>query len=103
MTEQQFIEKYYKTKTLKFAPLTFEKFLNTGSDSRTPHWYCGNISIVMTEENNKTGLFHETNRFIVEDDFNYEVYKSFYYTIEDREEIYYTALEYAMNLFLEKI
>lgn len=106
MTKQEFIEKYHKTKTLKFEPPTFEEFMITKSENNCAHWFDKGISIIMEEENNKKGILHTDNQFNVFDDREDGGWKSFSYINEDgidtREESYYKAVEYAMKIFLER-
>lgn len=106
MNKQDFIEKYHKVKTLKFEPPTFEEFMKTKTDKRCAHWECGDIDIIMLEENYKSGVLHCSNQIIVDAPNVYDAERSFnYYNeygVDTREETYYQALKYAVNLFLEK-
>lgn len=105
MTKQEFIEKYHKAKTLKFEPPTFEEFMATKSENNWAHWFDKDISIIMEEENNKKGVLHANNQIDVFNEREDGYWKYFSYINEDgidtREETYYKAVEYAINLFLE--
>lgn len=100
----EFINKYHTTKTLKFEPPTFEEFLKTRTEDTFAHWNCGDIYIVMDEENNQSGINHCSNSIIVYVWENYDKYESFRYINEygfdTRKETYYKALDYAQQLFL---
>lgn len=104
MTKQEFIEKYHKTKTLKFEPPTFEEFMATRGENNLAHWFSKDVSIIMEEENNKNGVLHANNQINVFDERECGDCKYFPYINEDgidtREDTYYKAVEYAMNLFL---
>lgn len=105
--DADFILKYHKTKTLKFEPPTWKEFLATRDENSFAHWSCGDICVVMVEENNEKGILKTYNQFEVDifNDydsksrrFDYCIIQS--YGIDTREETYYKALEYAQKLFL---
>ena len=107
MEEKEFKEKYYTTKTYKFEPPTWKEFLATRSENTFANWGCGDIDIVMVEENNEKGILKTHNQFEV-DLYNYDKFEKFDYCIikslgiDTREETYYKALDYAKKLFLEE-
>lgn len=107
MEEKEFKEKYYTTKTYRFEPPNWKEFLATRDENSFAHWSCGDIAVVMVEENNEKGILKTYNQFEVDlfEDydsksrkFDYCVIKS--YGIDTREEVYYEALDYAKKLFL---
>ena len=107
MEEKDFKERYYTTKTYKFEPPTWKEFLATRDEHTCAHWSCGDIDIIMVEENNEKGILKTHNQFEVDvfddyDDkcevFDYCVIESL--GIDTREETYYEALDYAKELFL---
>ena len=106
MTKEEFIKKYYATKTFKFEPPTWEEFLATKKhEDMFAHWFCGNIHIIMVEENDKKGILKTHNQFEVdiycEGDSKLKRFDYFNnYGIDTRKETYYEALEYARELFL---
>lgn len=98
-----FIKKFYTVKWYKFEPPTWEEFLATKNKDQFAHWFCGDISIVMVEENNEKGIMKCYNQFevrIYEDydgkDKNFRYFND--YGIDTREEVYYQALEYAKKI-----
>lgn len=104
MTKNEFISKYHTQKVLKFEPPTWEEFLATRDVAKgiLAHWYCGNISIVMCEENNKRDILHcSTNTFEISDIITW-VHVDYYndYVSDNREECYYKALDIAKEWFL---
>ena len=105
MNKEEFIKKFHTTKTLTFEPPTFEEFMATGTDGRYPHWYCGDFSIIMREENHLKGILHDRNVIYVYDDRGDCDILPFIYVndkfVDTREETYYKALECMKNLFLE--
>lgn len=107
MEEKDFKERYYTTKTYKFEPPTWKDFLATRDENTFANWSCGDIDIVMVEENNEKGILKTNNRFEV-DLYNYDRFEKFDYCIieslgiDTREETYYKALDYARKLFLEE-
>jgi hypothetical protein len=102
MTKDEFISKYHKQKVLKFEPPTWEEFLATETDGIWAYWSCGDIMINMCKENKAHGFYHTTNSFIVRniigerEEITYE-YNEF---IDNREEMYYKALDIAQKWFL---
>ena len=106
MEEKEFKEKYHTTKTIKFEPPTWKEFLATRKENLFAYWDCGDIYVVMNEENNEKGYFKIYNEFevgVFNDDrenkrFGYCIIESL--EIDTREETYYKALEYAKELFL---
>ena len=62
MTKDEFISKYHTQKVLEFKPPTWEEFLATRDNDKhiLPHWDCGDISIIMSEENNEKGINHSS-------------------------------------------
>lgn len=106
MTKEEFIKKYHTTKTYKFEPPTWEEFLATKKhEDMFAHWFCGDIAIVMVEENNEKGVLKTYNQFEVDlyEDYAGESRRFNYinsYGIDTREETYYEAVEYARKLFL---
>ena len=108
MTKEEFIKKYHTIKTYKFEPPTWEEFLSTGTEGTYAHWFCGDIHIVMVEENNEQGILKTHNQFEVdiycEGDSKLERFDYFNdYGIDTREEVYYEALNYAKKLFLGEV
>ena len=107
MEEKDFKERYYTTKTYKFEPPTWKEFLATRGENTCANWSCGDIDIVMVEENNEKGILKTHNQFEV-DLYNYDKFEKFDYCIieslgiDTREETYYKALDYAKKLFLEE-
>lgn len=100
--EIEFQLKYHTEKTLYFQPPTFIEFLKTRREGIYAHWDCGDISIVMEEDNQQKGILRSENIFRVDDENNYESFRYEYDEwIDNREEIYYKAVEYAKKLFLE--
>lgn len=107
MTKDEFILKYHKQKVLKFEPPTWEEFLATRDidNGILAHWDCGDISIVMSEENNLKGVNHCSN--IYEIFYNGEIdnwERVHYYKgdgFDNQEEMYYKALDIASKWFLE--
>lgn len=105
MEEKEFKEKYHTTKTYKFEPPTWKEFLATRGENTFANWGCGDIDIVMVEENNEKGILKTHNQFEV-DLYNYDKFEKFDYCIieslgiDTREETYYKALDYAKELFL---
>lgn len=108
MNKEEFIEKYHTKKTYKFEPPIWEEFLKTKNNDCFAHWFCGDIGVIMCEENNEKGILRTENFFEVT---IYEDYsskgKTFRYRnsygIDNREEIYYETLEYAKRIFLGEI
>lgn len=107
MTKEELVLKYYTTKTYKFEPPTWEEFLATRDEDSFAHWSCGDICVVMVEENNEKGILKTYNEFEVDifNDYDSKRRKFDYciiqpYGIDTREETYYKALEYARELFL---
>lgn len=107
MEEKEFKERFYTTKTYKFEPPTWKEFLATRDKNSFANWDCGDIYIVMIEENNEIGIFKTYNQFEVGvfsdydskiEKFNYCIIESF--GIDTREETYYKTLDYARKLFL---
>ena len=105
--DAEFISKYHTTKTYKFEPPTWREFLATRDENQFAHWSCGDICVVMVEENNEKGILKTYNQFEVDifNDYDSKSRKFDYciiesYGIDTREEIYYEALEYAQKLFL---
>ena len=106
MEKEEFIKKYHTTKTYKFEPPTWEEFLATKKhEDMFAHWFCGDIHVVMVEENNKKGILKTYNQFEV--DIYHEgdsKLKTLHYInnygFDNREETYYDALDYARQLFL---
>ena len=106
MEDKEFKERFYTTKTYKFEPPTWKEFLATRDEDSLAHWFCGDITIVMVEENNEKGILKTYDQFEVDSfneydkkrTFEYDVIESF--DIDTREETYYEALEYAKELFL---
>ena len=106
MEEKEFKERFYTTKTYKFEPPTWKEFLATRQENLFAYWDCGDVYVVMNEENNEKGYFKIYNEFevgVFNDDrenkrFDYCVIGSF--GIDTREETYYQALDYAKKLFL---
>ena len=98
MTTQEFVEKFYTSKTYTFEPPTWEEFLATKKhEGMFAHWSCGDICIVMSEENNEKGVMHCSNQFEVDlfndcysKDRNFSYFNK--YGIDTREETYYKAL-----------
>ena len=107
MEEKDFKERYYTTKTYKFEPPTWTEFLATRDENSFANWGCGDIDIVMVEENNEKGILKTHNQFEV-DLYNYDKFEKFDYCIieslgiDTREETYYKALDYTRKLFLEE-
>ena len=110
MTKQEFIEKFHTSKTYKFEPPTWEDFLTTRDEDNVifAHWFCGDICVVLSEENDTKGEgYYQFEVFLSGDNYTY---KKFYcsviespdFIIDFREDIYYEALEYAQKLFLEE-
>lgn len=108
MTKQEFIEKYHATKTYKFEPPTWEEFLATKKHKDMfAHWFCGDIAVVMVEENDEKGILKTYNQFEVSlfEDYDSKDRRFDYLNecnIDTREETYYKTIEYARELFLEK-
>lgn len=105
MTKEEFVKKYHTTKTYKFEPPTWEEFLATRDEYSFAHWFCGDIAIVMVEENNEKGMLKTYNQFEVDlcEEDNWKSGRFNYinsYGIDTREETYYKAVEYARELFL---
>lgn len=106
MTKDEFISKYHTQKVLKFEPPTWEEFLATRNIAcdEFANWACDDcdISIIMSEENNEKGINHCSNTFnIYEDDISWEHID--YYNdgvFDNREEMYYKALDIAKKWFL---
>lgn len=99
-----FIKRFFTTKTYKFDPPFWEEFLATKNENQFAHWFCGDISVVMVEENHNKGILKTNNQFevhLAEDcdckDKNFAFINEF--GIDTREETYYKALEYAKELF----
>ena len=108
--DAEFVLKYHTTKTLKFEPPTWKEFLATKKhEDMFAHWCCGDICVVMVEENNEKGILKTYNQFEVDvfNDYDSKSRKLDYCIIQScgidtREETYYKALEYAKKLFLEE-
>lgn len=103
--DAEFVLKYHTTKTFKFEPPTWKDFLATRDEKSFAHWSCGDICVVMVEENNEKGILKTYNQFEVDifNDYDSKGRKFHYinsYGLDDREEIYYKALEYAQEIFL---
>ena len=103
--DAEFVLKYYTTKTYRFEPPTWEEFLATRDENSFAHWFCGDICVVMVEENDKKGILKTHNQFEVdiycEGDSKLKRFDYFNnYGIDTRKETYYEALEYARELFL---
>lgn len=102
--EAEFILKNHTSKTLYFRPPTFLEFLKTRREGIYAHWYCGDICIVMEEDNQQKGILRSTNTFRVDDGNNYESFKYEYDDLFDnRKEVYEKAVEYAKKLFLGEV
>ncbi len=104
--DADFVLNNHTQKTYKFEPLTWQEFLETKDEKSFAHWFCGDIAIVMCEENNEKGIMHCCNQIEV------SLYEDYYskgrnfpyfmeYGIDTRKEAYYKAVEYARELFLE--
>lgn len=107
MNKEDFIKRFYTTKTYKFEPPTWEEFLSTKNGDNFAHWFCGDIAVVMSEENGEKGIMHCYNQFEISIFEDYDnLGKNFRYInefgIDTREETYYEALEYAQRLFIDK-
>ena len=103
MSDEEFISKYHTQKVLKFEPPTWEEFLETRDISKhiQPNWECGDIEIIMYEENNRKGIMHTSNTFEIFNDNTWEQIN--YYNddfFDNREEMYYKALDVAKKWFL---
>ena len=99
--EAEFIIKFHTHKTLYFRPPTFEEFLKTRQEGIYCNWYCGDIQIVMEEDNQQKGILKSENIFRVDDGNNYCSFRYEYNEyLDNRKEIYYEALEYVKKLFL---
>lgn len=106
MEDKEFKERFYTTKTYKFEPPTWKEFLATKDENSFAHWFYGDITIVMVEENNEKGILKTHNQFEVDVYGDYDKLEKFNYCIieslgiDTREETYYEALDYAKELFL---
>lgn len=105
MTKEEFIKEYHTQKVLKFEPPTWEEFLATRTGGIFAHWFDNNsdISIVMWQENDKCGINHTNNEFIIElPEEKYCEFVKYEYNefIDNREEMYYKALDIAKKWFL---
>lgn len=56
MEEKEFKEKYHTTKIYRFEPPNWKEFLATRDENSFAHWSCGDIAVVMVEENNEKGI-----------------------------------------------
>ena len=103
ITKDEFISKYHVQKVLRFEPPTWEEFLATRTESICAHWFVNNsdISIIMRQENNKKGIDHSSNTFEIFNDNTWEhIVYHYGYGFDDREEMYYKALDIAKKWFL---
>lgn len=104
--EAEWVAKMHTERTEKFEPPTWKEFLATKKhEDMFAHWFCGDIHIVMVEENDKKGILKTHNQFEVDiycdGDSKLERFDYFNnYGIDTREETYYKAVEYARKLFL---
>lgn len=98
MTKDEFISKYHTQKILKFEPPTWEEFLATETENIFAHWFYdgANISIVMSRYNNRFVVINSYEQPYESEHFVYE-YNEF---LDNREEMYYKALDIAMKWFL---
>lgn len=102
--EAEWVAKMHTSRTEYFKPPTWEEFLATKTESNFAHWFCGDICIVMVEENDKKGILKTHNQFEVDiycdGDSKLEKFDYFNnYGIDTREENYIKAVEYARKLF----
>lgn len=105
MNKEDFIKRFHTIKIFKFEPPTWEEFLETRDENSFAHWFCGDIAIVMSEENGEKGIMHCANQFEISIFEDYDnLGKNFRYInefgIDTREQQYYKALEYAQKIFL---
>lgn len=107
MTKDEFISKYHTQKVLilRFEPPTWEEFLEIQTKSMVAHWFDNNsdISIVMWQENDKWGINDTNNEFIIElqeEEYCESVKFEYNEFIDNREEMYYKALDIAKKWFL---
>ena len=105
MTKDEFISKYHTQKVLKFEPPTWEEFLATATDENWAFWFYDDIKITMNEENNEHSWAHTENAFYIFNDKHCcgDWTKVDYINsdgFDNREEMYYKALDIAKKWFL---
>lgn len=105
MNKDEFISKYHTQKVLKFEPPTWEEFLATATDERWASWFCDDLIVTMNEENDISGVCHTENSFYVFNEKNCRGERAKFNYINDdgidnREEMYYKALDIAKKWFL---
>lgn len=100
MTKDEFISKYHKqkVKVFKFEPPTWEEFLATRREDTFAGWNNGYINIFMLEEFFNMSIL---NLFVVKskEDTKFIPYVNTDNT-DNREEMYYKALDIAQKWFL---
>lgn len=98
MTKDEFIKKFHTQKVLKFEPPTWEEFLATETDERWACWFCNNIMISMTRQNEEHGILHTIDGFYVKnlsDEGGVQIPYEYNEFIDNREKMYYKALDIA--------